>query len=340
MREELLQAREWSRAGEAVALARVVEVIGSAPRPLGSALVMGASGAFLGSVSGGCVEGSVMQTAEEVLRDGRAVLLHFSGDADPLTEIVLGCGGSESVFIERIDRDGDLSPAFVAFLDRFSLDDNGTLLTSLTPQPAHWLLDEQGALVAADTERDPDPEAFIHAFRAPVRLVIVGGDAVGQAVAQLGTLFGWPVTVVDPRGAWLTPMRFPNVTRIVRWPDEALRDLTLNARTAVIVLTHDPKIDEPALQVALRSQAGYVGAIGSRRAQADRMERLLAAGLTPEELTRLHAPVGLDLGGREPAEMALSIIGEIIAERHGRRGGMLRTAAGPIHGAVAAAGTR
>ncbi len=345
MREELTQARAWIRAGEAVALARVTEVIGSAPRPIGSAMVIGASGQFLGSVSGGCVEGSVIQSAEEVLRTGQATTLRFSGDADPLTEIVLGCGGSEAVFVERIDQGGDLSPVFAALLDQCSIDDTVTLLTVLQSEPAHWLLDESGAVIAADVVRDPDlaaggsGAAFAHDFQAPIRLVIVGADAVGQAVAQLGQFLGWPVTVVDPRAAWLSPLRFPLATRIVRWPDEALPELPLDSRTALVVLSHDPKIDEPALQVALRSGAGYIGALGSRRAHIDRMQRLRDAGLSDQELARLHAPVGLDLGGREPAEMALSVIAEIVASRHGRHGGQLKAATGPIHGLVAANAT-
>ncbi len=339
MREELTQARAWIRAGEAVALARVTEVIGSAPRPIGSAMVIGATGQFLGSVSGGCVEGSVMQSAEEVLRTGRATTLRFSGDADPLTEIVLGCGGSEAVFVERIDQAGDLSPVFAALLDQCSIDDTVTLLTTLHATPAHWLLNEHGAVIATDVDRDPDLTTFAHEFQAPIRLIIVGADAVGQAVAQLGQFLGWPVTVVDPRAAWLSPLRFPFATRIVRWPDEALPELPLDSRTALVVLSHDPKIDEPALQVALRSGAGYIGALGSRRAHIDRMQRLRDAGLSEQELARLHAPVGLDLGGREPTEMALSVIAEIVASRHGRHGGQLKVATGPIHGLVAASAT-
>lgn len=332
MREELVLAREWIQAGEHVALARVTAVEGSAPRPVGAAMVISSANRFAGSVSGGCVEGEVIQTAERVLADGQAVTLHFSGDADPLTEIVLGCGGNAMIFVERLDHHGDLSPVFATFIDQLRADDGGTLLTRCGSLPTHWLLAEDGMLLASDTDAPPDPDAFAHTFAAPVRLIIVGADAVGQAVAQQAHTLRWPVTVIDPRGAWLTPQRFPDATaRHVQWPDEALPQIAVDERTAIVVLTHDPKIDEPALQVALRSQAGYVGALGSRRASADRTQRLLAAGLTEEQIARLHSPIGLNLGGRTPAEMALSIVAEIVAVRNGRPGGMLRAASGPIH---------
>jgi xanthine dehydrogenase accessory factor len=332
MREELVLARQWIQAGERVALARVTAVEGSAPRPVGAAMVISSASRFAGSVSGGCVEGEVIQTAERVIADSQAITLHFSGDADPLTEIVLGCGGNATIFVERLDRAGDLSPVFAAFLDTLHLDDGGTLLTRCTTIPSHWLLAEDGTLLARDTAAAPDPAAFAHTFAAPVRLIIVGADAVGQAVAHQAHALRWPVTVIDPRGAWLTPQRFPDASaRHVRWPDEALPEIALDERTAIVVLTHDPKIDEPALVVALRSQAGYVGALGSRRASADRTQRLLAAGLSEAQLARLHSPIGLNLGGRTPAEMALSIVAEIVAERNGRPGGMLRSATGPIH---------
>jgi xanthine dehydrogenase accessory factor len=337
MREELLMARQWIQAGERVALARVAAVEGSAPRPVGAAMVISSANRFAGSVSGGCVEGEVIQTAERVLANGQAVTLHFSGDADPLTEIVLGCGGNATIFVERLDRDGELSPVFAAFVDTLQPDDGGTLLTRCDAAPAHWLLAEGGTLLASDTDAPPDSDAFAHTFTAPVRLIIVGADAVGQAVTQQAHALRWPVTVIDPRGAWLTPQRFPDVTaRRVQWPDEALPQIAIDQRTAIVVLTHDPKIDEPALLVALRSPAGYVGALGSRRASADRTQRLLAAGLTDAQIARLHSPIGLNLGGRTPAEMALSIVAEIVAVRNQRHGGMLRAATGPIHELVTA----
>ena len=332
MRDALTTAREWIRAGEQVALARVIAVQGSAPRPLGAAMIISSAQQFAGSVSGGCVEGAVIQAAEGVISNGLAVTLHFRGDADPLTEIVLGCGGEATIFIERLDCADDLHPVFTAVLDTLARADDGTLVTNCATTPTHWLFDAQGNMVAADTDTLPDATSFAQAFAAPMRLVLVGADAVGQAVAQQAHLLGWSVTVIDPRGAWLSPSRFPHVAqRLIRWPQEVLPEMRLDQRCAVVVLTHDPKIDEPALVAALRSEAGYVGALGSRRASAERVQRLLAAGLTSTEIDRLHSPIGLDLGSDNPAEMALSMVAEIVAVRHHRMGGMLRRASGPIH---------
>jgi xanthine dehydrogenase accessory factor len=331
MREELAAAQQWIRAGEGAVLARVTRVVGSAPRPVGSAMVISSGNRFLGSVSGGCVEGAIIQSAESVLRDGKAIMMDFSGDGDPLTEIVLGCGGEASIFLERLDKDGTLSPVYAAFLDHFTPDDDGWLMTRCDATPAHWLIDAQGTVIAADVEDAPDPGAFAQRIIAPTKLVIVGADAVGQAVAEYAHLLGWPVTVIDPRGAWLSPMRFPHAKRIMLWPDEALPAMTLDERTALVVLSHDPKIDEAALKVALHSNAGYIGALGSRRAHADRVARLQASGMTAHDLEKLQAPVGLDLGGRSPAEMALSIVSEIVALRNRRSGGQLRSVSGPIH---------
>lgn len=333
MREVVRQAREWCLAGQPVALARVIAAEGSAPRPVGSALAVAGDGRFTGSVSGGCVEGEVIMTAQDVLAGGPAQTLHFRGDADPLTEIALGCGGTATIFIERITRGGALLPAFDRLLELLASDVPATLVTALGPQPEHWLLAGDGRVLVGEGAPAPATAGavFAQTFAPRPPLVVVGADAVGQAVAALAAQLDWRVTVIDPRGGWLTPARFPQAQRVVAFPDEALAQVGLRSETALVVLSHDPKIDEPALAVALRSPAGYIGALGSRTAQIARRERLLALGFTPADLARLRAPVGLDLGGHSPEEMALSIVAEIVAARNGRTGGALRGGAGPIH---------
>ena len=331
MHEELSIAATWCHDGAHVALARVIATVGSAPRPIGSALVVSDGGLFMGSVSGGCVEGAVIAAAEDVLATGVAQTLHFAGDADPLTEIALGCGGEVTIFVERIDCDGALSLLFAVLLAWLVAGDACTLVTECGASPAHWLYALDGELLSTDAAYEPGPAASTQRFGAPLHLVIVGADAVGQAVAQAAALLNWRVTVIDPRAAWLNPPRFPHATRDARWPDEALRSMTLDDRTAIVVLTHDPKFDEPALLVALLSGASYVGALGSRTANRERLARLQAVGLTENNLARLHAPIGLDLGGRTAPEIALSIVAEIIATRNGRDGGPLSAASGPIH---------
>lgn len=340
MREELAQGAAWAQQGHDVALARVVAAEGSAPRPIGSAMVIAAPGDFLGSVSGGCVEGAVIAAAAEVLHTGEAQTLHFRGDADPLTEITLGCGGTSTIFIERISdagSAGSLLPVFAALARLLADDAPGSLVTALGPQPRHWLFDGAGQRIAGADAPHTELNLFAQPFAARPLLVAVGADAVGQAVAQLADVLGWRVIVIDPRAAWLTPHRFPHAERMAAWPDDALATLDLTDDAAIVVLSHDPKIDEPALLIALRSAAGYVGALGSRTAHAERHQRLLAAGLVAADMERLHAPVGLDLGGHSPAEMALSIIAEIVATRNARPGGMLRLGAGPIHAVEGAA---
>jgi xanthine dehydrogenase accessory factor len=331
MRDLLLAARALARDGHALALAHVVAVRGSAPRLVGFAMLIASDGSFTGSVSGGCVEGIVIQEAASVLAGGPALTLDFSGDADPLTEITLGCGGSETIAIERIDAQNDLAAIWLELLAQLDRDAACTLATQISPTPAHWLFDERGTLLASDTDSDLSPDAYIQHFASAARLAIVGADAIAQAVAGHALLLGWRVTVIDPRAAWLTPQRFVGVARVVEWPDRALRAMPLDEQCAVVVLTHDPKLDEPALIAALRSRAGYIGALGSRTSQAERRIRLLAAGLSPDDLARLHAPVGLDLGGATPHEIALSILAEIVASRNGRAGGPLRQGMGPIH---------
>jgi xanthine dehydrogenase accessory factor len=331
MREVLRQAREWCALGQPVALARVIAAEGSAPRPVGSALAAAGDGRFAGSVSGGCVEGEVMMTAQDVLAGGAAQTLHFRGDADPLTEVALGCGGTATIFVERITQSGALLPAFDRLLDRLEADAPATLVTKLEPQPEHWLLDNDGHVLVGVGGPATAGAIYAQSFASRPRLVVVGADAVGQAVTSLAAQLGWRVTVIDPRGGWLTPARFPQAQRMVAFPDEALAQMVMDERTALVVLSHDPKIDEPALVVALRSPAGYIGALGSRTAQAARRERLRALGFAEADLARLHAPVGLDLGGHSPEEVALSIVAEIVAARNGRAGGALRQGAGPIH---------
>ncbi|HEX9068191.1 MAG TPA: XdhC family protein [Ktedonobacterales bacterium] len=331
MRDLLVKAGSWWReAGGALALARVVAVRGSSPRPLGAAMLIGSDGRFTGSVSGGCVEGEVIRVAGEVLADGTARLLRVTGDADPLTDIALGCGGDETIFIEPLTGADGLLPVFQALLVVLADDAPATLLTSLTTRPWHRVLDADGAVAYEEPAAVEGGEIFTHVFPTRPHLVIVGADAIGQAVQAQAITLGWRTTVIDPRPAWLTPARFAE-TRIVAFPGEALAQLTLTAETAIAVLSHDPKLDEPALIAALASPASYIGALGSRTAHAARVERLRASGLSSEDIERIYAPIGLDLGGHTPQEIALSILAEIVAARNGRGGQALRTGTGSIH---------
>ncbi|WP_448187663.1 XdhC family protein [Azospirillum sp. sgz301742] len=177
--------------------------------------------------------------------------------------------------------------------------------------------DHSGLVEFPDVEgyEGDGPRLFVHAHNPPLRLIVVGAVHIGQLLAPLADLTGYAVTVVDPRQAFATEARFPGVKLVVSWPDEALETLGIDARTAVVTLTHDPKLDDPALLVALRSPAFYIGALGSSRTHAKRLDRLSDIGLTEAELKRIHAPVGLDIGAETPAEIALSIIAQVVAAR-------------------------
>lgn len=176
-------------------------------------------------------------------------------------------------------------------------------------------------------------DVFIDAYPTPPQLIIFGAVHVAQPLARYARDLGYLVTVVDARRTLATRERFPDVDRlIVAWPDEAFTDLEIQPSTAIAILTHDPKFDEPALLGALATPARYIGAVGSRKTNADRRERLTKNGVSVEDLARVHGPIGLDIGGQTPEEMAISILGEIIATRHGRSGGALASASGPIRG--------
>jgi xanthine dehydrogenase accessory factor len=338
MREVLGDVEAWRAAGEPVALATVIETWGSAPRTAGSKMALTASGRIAGSVSGGCVEGAVVEAGRETLRTGRPRRLHFGVADDTAWAVGLACGGSIDVFVERLDgksfdplRDAVLSERAAAAVTivegpepllgrKLLLFEDGRTEGSLGPE-----LDgaaagaAREALAAGETRRVRRDaiELFADPLLPPPTLVAVGGVHIAVALVALAKTLGYRTVVVDPRAAFGSAERFPGVDRLVTtaWPDEALRDLGLNASTAVAVLTHDPKLDDPALQVALPSPAFYVGALGSKKTQEKRRRRLLDSGLTEEQLSRLHAPIGLPIGGRSPEEIALSILAEITATR-------------------------
>jgi xanthine dehydrogenase accessory factor len=335
MIDMLHYADDWQKSGQPIALARVIATRGSSPRPIGSSMIISADCRFAGSVSGGCVDGEVIRIASEVISQQKACLTHFRGDADPLTEISLDCEGDETIFIEPLTDDAGLLPAFASLLKYLEGNTPCTFITHCKDAPTHWILDSKREFVYGNADPLPDFSLFVQEFAAQQKLIIIGADAIGQAVADFAKQIGWHVTVIDPRAAWLTLSRFPYVDRIIDFPDTALSRIALTPTTAIVVLSHDPKIDEPALQIALNSNAYYIGALGSRKAHAIRQRRLHATGLDDKKIARLYAPIGLDLGGYTPQEVAISIIAEILAVRNHRPGASLREGVGAIHSEIA-----
>jgi len=305
-------ALDWHRAGRGAALATVVETWGSAPRPVGSQLVIDRDGAMEGSVSGGCVEGAVIVEAIEALDGGGARLLEYGVSDDEAFAVGLACGGRIRVHVDTV---GDTLPeATLARLVEardarqaigLAVDLEGTGRDLVGPEaaPERFRLDRSGI--------EPDARTFIGVHNPPLRMVIVGAVHIAQPLVAMAHLAGYDPVIIDPRPAFGAADRFPGETILDDWPDEALASHGLDARTAVVTLTHDPKLDDPAIVTALRSDVFYLGCLGSTRTHAKRVARLEEAGFDPDAIARIHAPVGLDIGGRSPAEIAISIMAEI-----------------------------
>jgi xanthine dehydrogenase accessory factor len=341
MRDILDEVERWRESGERVAIATVIQTWGSAPRPAGSAMAVTAGGKIAGSVSGGCVEGAVVESGLRCLSTGRPERHRFGVSDETAWSVGLACGGTIEVFVEPLDgetfdavrsaiRQGRLSAVATVIGGagevlgrRLVVSDAGAVAGTLGENlDVAVAADIREALVAGGPRRlEPTPERaaeiFIDVLQPPMRLVVVGGVHIAIPLVAIAKTLGYQTVVVDPREMFASAERFPEVDRLVSaWPDRALEEIGIDASTAVAVLTHDPKLDDPALATALRSPAFYVGALGSRRTQEKRRQRLLEAGLDEEALARLHAPIGLPIGGRSPGEIALSIMAQIVAARN------------------------
>jgi len=323
VRELAESIQRWRSRGDQVALATVVATRRSAPRPVGAKLAISEHGELQGSVSGGCVESDVAVQAAEVIAEGTPRLLTYGITDDMAWNVGLPCGGEIDVFVERFE--GELPES----------DEPAILVTVLEGERAG-----ERRLLGPDAV-EPGPSrvlelngetVFAEMLGPPPRVVVIGAIDTAEELCRAAKSLGWHTVVTDPRPALTTRERLPSPDELlVAWPDEALEQLAPDRDTAVVVLTHEERLDVPALTSALEAEAFYVGAIGSRRTQAKRRERLLEAGVAEEQLERLCGPAGLDLGAQTPAETAVSILGEILAVRAGRSGGRLREGSGRIH---------
>jgi xanthine dehydrogenase accessory factor len=306
---------------ERKAVATVVATRRTAPRPVGSKLVVAESGAMEGSVSGGCVESEVVLVAEDVLAGGAPRLLTYGITDDMALGIGLPCGGEIDVFVEPLrESDADVVLTVVAGEGVGERLSDPQLVEQARRRGRSHVIQLEGRTVFAEVHGPPP------------RLLVYGAVDTAEALCRAAKLLGWHTTVADARGRFATRDRIPGADELlVEWPDDALAHVEPDYATAIVVLTHDDKFDLPLLQAALATDAFYVGAIGSRKTQSRRRERLLEAGLTEEELERIHGPSGLDLGADTPAETALSILTEALAVRAARPGTPLKTAPGRIH---------
>lgn len=362
------QLDAWTAEGQPIARAVVVRSFGSAPRPEGAVLIVAGDGRLAGSVSGGCVEGAAYEEIEKARADGRERVIRYGISDEQAWDVGLACGGTIDVLIEpavpaaafsaahqpgravitRLPADAP-PPEFGAHtpgageppVDPIVVDDDGTMIGSTGSAEADAALVE-AAVDALNRGRSKTVEAagrqwFVEAYPRRPRLVIVGAVQAAIPLVSMARTLGYETVVIDGRPAFARADRFPELDRMVLgWPDEVADEIGLGPNDAVAVLSHDVKFDEPAIVTALARGCRYVGAVGSKKTQADRRERLLRAGVTPDDLARLRGPIGLDLGGREPAETALSILSEIVAARYGGSGVPMRERAAAMAAKAAA----
>jgi xanthine dehydrogenase accessory factor len=299
----LAAAQAWK--GEKLAIATVVSTWGSAPRPRGSHMLVHEDGRFEGSVSGGCVENDILQAAAEVIAGAPFQVRHY-GVADAAAwEVGLPCGGEIAVMVQPVSAEGFDPELFDRIADARERGQALTVTTDL-------------ASGHSDARPIETGELFVNRYDPPRRLLIVGAVQIAQALAKLATTLAIDTVVIDPRARFLTEERFPGVTLDDRWPDEAIAAYRPGSSTAVVTLSHDIKIDDPALIAALASNTAYVGALGSRKSHAARRERLAAAGVAVADIDRIDAPVGIDIGAIGPSEIALSVAAAMIGAFHDR----------------------
>ncbi len=332
------RAQRWLEQDKSVALATVVQTGGSSPRPLGSKMAIASTGEFAGSVSGGCIEGAVIEEALSVLAGAAPKRLVYGIEDEQAWAIGLSCGGEIHVFLERLE------PSWFRPLHQALQDERDARYFTVTASEddQHWPLAARGLAVGGGTAtlfptsgqtlEVPEAEAlltlqpgthqqgavqvFVEHLQPPPKLVIVGAVHIAEHLVHFAKRLGFRTIVVDAREAFATVARFSHVDELlVGWPSEVLRTLPVRASTYCAFLTHDPKLDDPAIQIALEAEARYVGALGSKRTHQKRCERLLEAGFNQAQLDLIDAPIGLDLGGRKPEEIALSIAARLVAVR-------------------------
>ncbi|MBY4891557.1 XdhC family protein [Rhodobacteraceae bacterium N5(2021)] len=300
-------ALEWHRAGRGAVLATVVETWGSAPRGVGAQLVVSNDGEMAGSVSGGCVEGAVVVEAIEMGAADAGRMLEFGVSDDEAFAVGLACGGRIRVWVEPVAAMGALLEEVVA--SRAAREAVAYCVNVETGE-REVVRNGHAERFRAD-QSGMEGDVFVHIHNPPLRMIIVGAVHVAQALVPMARLAGYDPVIVDPRPAFAAAARFPGERIVEDWPDEALDALGLDARTCVVTLTHDPKLDDPAIERAVRSDIFYLGCLGSKRTHAKRVARLQEAGFPEAEIGRIHAPVGLDIGSRGPGEIAVSIMGQV-----------------------------
>jgi xanthine dehydrogenase accessory factor len=348
VKEVLPDIERWRARGERFAVATVIATRRSAPRPVGAKFAVSESGEMAGSVSGGCVESDVYEHACEVLEGARPQFLSYGIEDDLAFSVGLPCGGEIDVFVESAP--DELVERLLSVIET---EERAVLFTVVEGEPlgAELLVTEVGEQLGTGPDELParvdellrkgrntlldledGRKVFAEIYGPAPRLLVIGAVDTAEALCAAAKQLGWRTIVADARGKFATKERIPSADELlVSWPEDAIAQVQPDYQTAVVVLTHDDKFDVPAIRGAVATEAFYIGALGSRRNQERRRERLLEAGVDERELERVSGPSGLDIGADSPAETALSILGEILATRAGREGGFLRKSASRIH---------
>ena len=331
MRDILIDIQHWQKEGESIALAPVIQTWGSAPRRIGSHMAFTLSGKIAGSVSGGCVENTVIEAGMQVLKMNHPQLLHFGVADETAWGVGLACGGSIDVFVQPLDAqvfheikkviNNEEGAHHVTVIggaeellgEQVLIQDNRIVAGSLGNGIDSRVLNLSPEISMPQQLAMEEAQVFINVIRPAPTLVIVGGVHIAIALASLAKTLGYQIILIDPRKAWGNETRFPHVDSLIQlWVDEAFEQIKINPSTAIAVLTHDPKIDDPAIKLALNSSAFYVGALGSKNTNAKRRERLLSDGVSESQMDKVRAPIGLDIGAQNPEEIALAVMSQIV----------------------------
>jgi len=335
MRDIVDAMDRWRTEGKQIALATVLQTWGSSPRRAGSKMAVATDGQFAGSVSGGCVENAVMEAALETIKTSRPQLLHFGVADETAWGVGLACGGSIDVFVQPLSKEffPHLRAAWVEELHAVHatvihgsehvlgrevlIREDEVVFGNIGDHRQKKILElAKEVFVNGESQRvrlDEEMELFMEFIAPAPTLIVVGGAHIAVALMSIAKTLGYRTLLIDPRAIWSNEERFPNVDQLIRlWPDAAFQQVNITSSTATVMLTHDPKVDDPALKIVLNSSAFYVGALGSKTTNAKRRERLLNEGITETQLSRLHAPIGLDIGAETPEEIALAIMSEVV----------------------------
>ncbi len=310
-------ALRWHRQGIGAVLATVVQTWGSAPRRVGAQLAVSGDGQMQGSVSGGCVEGAVLLEAQEALETGEMRLLEYGVSDDDAFAVGLACGGTIRVLVEPVGSaitEEILNQIVAARTDRVAVAYEVNVKTGARGV-MNGGFEQRFRMDRSGFEEDGDVFVAIH--NPPLRLIVVGAVHIAQALVPMARIAGYDPVIIDPRDAFGSNARFPGEEIIADWPDDAIATIGLDARTAVVLLTHDPKLDDPALHAALASDVFYIGALGSKRTHAARVARLSEAGFDAAQIARIRGPVGLDIGAAGPSEIAVSILAQMVQALRG-----------------------